>query len=83
MNCAKVSDRFQSSSSLESIAYHKLQRYAFEGPTIIYAQTRKMVEELHSFLTGFGITAGIYHAGRTDQERYDVHHAFVRDKIQV
>ena len=64
-------------------AYSAAQRYAFEGPTIVYTQTRRLVEELHAFLRGLGIKAGMYHAGRPEAERYSVHHDFVRDQLQV
>ena len=59
------------------------QRYEFDGPTIVYTLTRKLVEELYAFLVGLGITVGMYHAGRPEAERHKVHHDFVHDKIQV
>ncbi|MDB4868938.1 MAG: recQ, partial [Cohnella sp.] len=50
---------------------------------IVYAATRREVEECHAFLERQGIRAGRYHAGLEEQERADAQDAFLRDNLQV
>jgi ATP-dependent DNA helicase RecQ len=50
---------------------------------IIYASTRKEVEECHRYLTSMGIPAGRYHAGLSDEERAQSQERFLYDDIQV
>ncbi len=50
---------------------------------IIYAATRKEVENICEFLQGKGYNAGKYHAGLTDQERKDTQDAFLFDNINI
>lgn len=50
---------------------------------IIYAATRKQVDELYSFLDKKGIKVGRYHAGLPEKERQVMQEAFLYDEIQV
>jgi ATP-dependent DNA helicase RecQ len=50
---------------------------------IVYALSRKRVEEVAQKLTAAGIKAAAYHAGLPDQERHRVQEAFLRDDIRV
>jgi ATP-dependent DNA helicase RecQ len=50
---------------------------------IVYAATRREVEECQAFLQRQGIRAGRYHAGLGEQERADAQDAFLRDDLQV
>ncbi len=50
---------------------------------IIYAQSRRSVEELAQRLTSAGITALPYHAGLTPRERARNQELFIRDEIRV
>ncbi len=50
---------------------------------IVYALSRKRVEEVAVRLAGAGLKAAPYHAGLPDEERRRVQEAFVRDDIQV
>ncbi|WDH83938.1 DNA helicase RecQ [Paenibacillus urinalis] len=50
---------------------------------IIYAATRKDVDDLYSRLKSAGIAAGRYHAGMTDDERAASQEAFLFDDIRV
>jgi len=50
---------------------------------IVYARTRRMVEELAEALTGSGIPAEAYHAGLAMNRRDDVQHRFTIDEAQV
>ncbi|MDU1022005.1 MAG: DNA helicase RecQ, partial [Lactobacillus paragasseri] len=50
---------------------------------IIYASTRKHVEELPDYLAQNGILTASYHAGLSNEERSDVQDAFQFDKVQV
>ncbi|MCR8642601.1 DNA helicase RecQ [Paenibacillus sp. N1-5-1-14] len=61
-------------------------RYAKEHthqPGIIYAATRREVEEVQAFLAKNGISAGKYHAGLSDDERIHAQDAFIYDDIRV
>jgi ATP-dependent DNA helicase RecQ len=50
---------------------------------IVYALSRKRVEEVASRLAAEGIAAAPYHAGLPDSERKRVQEAFLRDDVQV
>lgn len=50
---------------------------------IIYAATRKEVDNLCALLQKKGVSAGKYHAGLSDQERIDSQEQFLYDDIQV
>jgi ATP-dependent DNA helicase RecQ len=52
-------------------------------PGIIYAATRKDVEELYELLRKKGFAAGKYHAGLSDDERTYNQEAFLYDDIRV
>ncbi len=50
---------------------------------IIYAATRKDVDDLYSRLLSGGVQAGRYHAGMSDEERDRSQEAFLYDDIRV
>jgi len=50
---------------------------------IVYALSRKRVEEVAERLSAAGIAAAPYHAGLPDRERSRVQEAFQRDELQV
>ncbi|KEF37285.1 ATP-dependent DNA helicase, RecQ-like [Schinkia azotoformans MEV2011] len=50
---------------------------------IIYAATRKEVDQLHEFLLQKGIKAGKYHAGLSEEERNHAQDQFIFEKIAV
>lgn len=50
---------------------------------IIYASTRKEVEDCQSYLVKAGFKAGRYHAGLPDRERAEVQEQFLYDEVQV
>ena len=50
---------------------------------IVYALSRKRVEEVAQRLQQAGLTAAPYHAGLRDEERRRVQEAFLRDDLQV
>ncbi|MDN4068449.1 DNA helicase RecQ [Paenibacillus vini] len=52
-------------------------------PGIIYAATRKEVDDLYGRLRENGIPAGRYHAGMSDREREESQEAFLYDDIRV
>lgn len=52
-------------------------------PGIIYAATRKEVDDLYERLRSAGIPAGRYHAGLPDKEREESQEAFLYDDIRV
>ncbi len=54
-----------------------------ENCGIVYASTRKEVEDCHRYLTRLGIKAGRYHAGLSDDERKHGQERFLYDEIKV
>ena len=50
---------------------------------IVYALSRKRVEEVTAHLTKAGVRAAAYHAGLPDKERKRVQDAFLRDDIRI
>jgi len=50
---------------------------------IVYALSRKRVEEVAERLVRAGIAAAAYHAGLSDKERSRVHDAFINEEIRV
>ncbi|WP_420874613.1 DNA helicase RecQ [Paenibacillus macerans] len=52
-------------------------------PGIVYAATRKEVDDLYDRLRRSGIPAGRYHAGLSDKEREESQEAFLYDDIRV
>jgi ATP-dependent DNA helicase RecQ len=54
-----------------------------DGPGIVYALSRKRVEEVAAFLLESGFTAAAYHAGLPAERRRDVQDRFLRDQIQI
>lgn len=50
---------------------------------IVYAATRKEVDQLCEFLQRKGIAAGKYHAGLTDKERAAAQEQFLYDEVRV
>ncbi len=54
-----------------------------EEAGIIYALSRKRVEEVADRLAAAGFKARAYHAGLGDQERRQVQETFLRDDIQI
>jgi superfamily II DNA helicase RecQ len=55
--------------------------FKFEGSTIIYCNTRKLVEEVYEVLKAHKFDVGFYHAGCGLKERTMIHEAFSRDDI--
>jgi ATP-dependent DNA helicase RecQ len=50
---------------------------------IIYASTRKKVEDVFAHLKKAGYSVGRYHAGLSSQERSLSQHAFLHDEVQI
>ncbi|MFB0845981.1 DNA helicase RecQ [Paenibacillus oleatilyticus] len=50
---------------------------------IVYAATRKEVDQLCEYLLRQGVAAGKYHAGLTDKERADAQERFLYDEVRV
>lgn len=63
-----------------------LESYIKNNPDssgIIYASTRKKVDQLHTFLKSKGYAVGKYHAGMDEHERIIQQDAFLRDDVTV
>ncbi len=52
-------------------------------PEIVYALSRKRVEEVAAALAARGVAAAPYHAGLPGETRHDVQERFLRDELQV
>ncbi len=50
---------------------------------IVYAATRKEVDQVCEFLKRQGVSAGRYHAGMTDKERAEAQEQFLYDEVRV
>jgi ATP-dependent DNA helicase RecQ len=50
---------------------------------IIYALSRKRVDELSAKLQAEGYSVGAYHAGLSAQTRHQVHHDFLHDQVDI
>ncbi len=50
---------------------------------IIYAGTRKKVDEIYELLKSKGKSVTKYHAGLSDEMRYEAQRAFINDDIQI
>jgi len=50
---------------------------------VIYANSRKKVDEITAALQVEGYSVAAYHAGLPADVRYKVHHAFIRDELQI
>ncbi|CAJ0596633.1 unnamed protein product [Cylicocyclus nassatus] len=57
----------------------KLGRH-FGGATIVYCQTRAMVESVNQHLRARGVKCAMYHAGMSEKARNEAHHGFIQDK---
>ena len=65
---------------------HYLLSYLKQNPNdsgIIYASTRKKVEQLGIMLNKMGIKAGIYHAGLSELQRRESQEDFLYDRIPI
>jgi ATP-dependent DNA helicase RecQ len=72
------------------VAKHKpaqqLAAFLQDRPTdagIVYALSRKRVDEVAERLASSGIRAAAYHAGLPDRERHRVQEAFLRDDLRI
>jgi len=50
---------------------------------IVYALSRKRVEEIAAYLVEHGYSAAAYHAGLSAQTRRDVQEQFIRDEVSI
>ncbi|NNK99394.1 MAG: DNA helicase RecQ [Xanthomonadales bacterium] len=50
---------------------------------IVYALSRKRVEEIAAYLSEHGLAAAAYHAGLAADTRRDVQERFIRDDVQI
>jgi ATP-dependent DNA helicase RecQ len=66
--------------------FQQLAEFLASRPTeagIVYALSRKRVEEVAGKLQDMGVAAAPYHAGLADKERSRVQEAFLRDDLRV
>lgn len=75
LHVQKKSDQFQQLS-------HFIEKHS-EKPGIIYAATRKSVDETYAALVSKGFQVGKYHAGMSDREREKAQHDFVHGDLNL
>jgi ATP-dependent DNA helicase RecQ len=66
--------------------FEQLMRFLATRPGqsgIVYAQSRKRVDEIAARLQERGLRAGAYHAGLGAEERNRVQEAFLRDELEI
>ncbi|MFC1776680.1 DNA helicase RecQ [Pseudomonadota bacterium] len=74
----KVSEKLRPQSQLDRfLAGH------VDSSGIVYALSRKRVEEIARFLNKRGYSAAAYHAGLAAETRRDVQERFIRDDVQI
>ena len=66
----------------ESFIVSYLERHRRQ-PGIIYASTRKEVDNLYAYLKLKAFSVGKYHGGLDEKERKDNQEGFLRDKIRI
>lgn len=71
-----LDDRDKRGAVIEQVA-------GLKGPGLLYAATRKDTEAYAAELTGRGLRAEAYHAGRKQSERDRVHEQFLDDHLDV
>ncbi|XP_034230093.1 Werner syndrome ATP-dependent helicase-like [Thrips palmi] len=57
--------------------------FRFDGPTIVYCQTKKATEAVYLILRDNQINVDFYHAQRKNVERTQVHEKFIRDELDA
>jgi ATP-dependent DNA helicase RecQ len=70
----------------KSDPFRQLERFLAarpDEPGIVYALSRKRVEEVADKLANRGLSAAAYHAGLPKETRHDVQERFLRDELQV
>src|SRR4051812_29811007 len=55
----------------------------WDGPSIVYAATRRETEEIRDALLDAGVAVAAYHGAAGRKERHRVHDAFMNDEISV
>jgi ATP-dependent DNA helicase RecQ len=76
--------RFQLVKGVDKWTY--VERYVRNHPLdagIIYASTRKDVEQLYERLNKHGVSAGMYHGGMNERARQKHQEAFIHDQVDV
>lgn len=74
-NRANLSIRIWRKEQKDSLLLNFLEKYTGQSG-ILYAATRKGVDEAYEMLKHLGLPVGKYHAGLSDSERALAHHAF-------
>lgn len=59
------------------------RNFKFDGPTIVYCQTKKATEAVYLILKDNRINGDFYHADRKNSDRTEVHEKFIKDELDV
>ncbi len=68
-------------SARAAATYDLLRRV--RGPAVVYAPTRRTVEEVRDILAGYGVVTEAYHAGLRAEERSRVQEVFMEGRARV
>jgi ATP-dependent DNA helicase RecQ len=74
-------EKFRYDTEKDRFLLHFCQR--FSGPGIIYAATRKKVDQVGRLLQSRGLRCGTYHAGLDDEERSEIQELFMAGEIDI
>lgn len=75
---------FSVEKGIDRLAYVEQYARKYEGESgIIYAATRKTVEEVSRQLERKGISVTMYHGGLGDREREEAQRAFVENRVDI
>jgi ATP-dependent DNA helicase RecQ len=69
--------------SIKILPKSRFNGCTFNEPTIVYVQTRKLCEKLHTGFLDRGIKSACYHGGMRKQDKIASHEKFVKGKIIV
>ena len=62
---------------------YEFAKCTFEEPTIVYVQTRKICEKLHTDFLKQGIASACYHGGMEKRDKMKSHEQFIKGEIIV
>jgi ATP-dependent DNA helicase RecQ len=69
--------------SIKILPKYRFDSCVFEEPTIVYVQTRKLCEKLHTDFITRDITSACYHGGMNKKDKIRSHEKFIKGEVIV